>query len=101
MAHQGRAESVPEVQESVLEPTEEEEGGNKVSKTGIPTQPTLKQGDRVLVYQDPITCQIPEGWARVGSLINAAPDGAVPALDCYDVRFYQCADYVPRMIKRG
>ena len=70
-------------------------------QTEIPAEPTLKQGDRVLVYEDPITCQKPEGYARVGTLIQASPEGAVPALDCYDVRFYQCDGYVPRMIRRG
>ena len=72
-----------------------------MTQTTIPAGPTLKPGDRVLVYFDPITCQVPEGQARIGGLISAAPEGAVPALDYYDVRFSGCDGYVPRMIKRG
>jgi hypothetical protein len=42
-----------------------------------------KQGRLVTIYQDPLTCQKPEGVARLVNFIETTPDG----LQLWEVRF--------------
>lgn len=51
--------------------------------------PKLERGSRVMVYQDPITQQIPEGLAIVSSVLSCLPwsDAAARPLYRCRVRF--------------
>ena len=47
----------------------------------------MKPGDIVVIYEDPIACQHPEGKAKLLQIVKPAEEGAEPKLEYWLVQF--------------
>lgn len=47
----------------------------------------MKPGDIVMIYEDPIACQYPEGKAKLLQIVKPAQEGDNPQLEYWIVQF--------------